>query len=144
MKDYKITQEQFMSLGHYNRMFEHYSDTIQHIISKGHDDDISLGFELGKLHSDIRDSFISMMQLMDDIKNGEESPTPSLEDLFKPKPWETTNDDMVPYYTICGCNPANGGNGICGCVMANKMVRKSYGTHTNFTTTFNTETNENI
>ena len=139
MKNYNITHDQFMSLGHYNRMFEHYSETIQDIISKGHDDDISLGFELGKLHSDIRDSFISMMQLMNDIKNGEESPKPTLEELFHPKTWGTTNDDMVPYHTICGCNPANGGNGICGCVMANKMVRKSYGTRTNTTTT-NTST----
>ena len=139
MKDYKITREQFLSLGHFNHMFELYSNTLERICSKGYDDEISLGFELGKLHGDIRETYIAMMELMGDIKNGEESPTPSLEDLFKPKPWETTNDDMVPYYTICGCNPANGGNGICGCVMANKMVRKSYGTRTNTTTT-NTST----
>jgi len=137
MKNYNITHDQFMSLGHYNRMFEHYSETIQRIISKGHDDDISLGFELGKLHSDIRDSFISMTELMDNIKNGEESPKPSLEELFHPKTWGTTNDDMVPYHTICECNPANGGNGICGCVIANQMVRKGYGT---YTTTTNTST----
>ena len=30
--------------------------------------------------------------------------------------------DEVPYGTICPCNPANGGSGICGCVMGNKMV----------------------
>jgi hypothetical protein len=34
------------------------------------------------------------------------------------------NDDLVPYNTICGCNPANGGSGMCGCTMANQMVRK--------------------
>lgn len=28
----------------------------------------------------------------------------------------------VPYNTICGCNPNNGGSGICGCTMANKLV----------------------
>jgi hypothetical protein len=28
----------------------------------------------------------------------------------------------VPYSTLCSCNPANGGSGICGCVMANKLV----------------------
>lgn len=28
----------------------------------------------------------------------------------------------VPYHTICSCNPANGGNGICGCTIANNMV----------------------
>ena len=30
--------------------------------------------------------------------------------------------DEVPYASICGCNPKNGGSGICGCIMANKMV----------------------
>lgn len=30
----------------------------------------------------------------------------------------------VPYHEICGCNPLNGGNGVCGCTMANQMVKK--------------------
>jgi hypothetical protein len=30
--------------------------------------------------------------------------------------------DEVPYGEICGCNPKNGGSGICGCVIGNKMV----------------------
>ena len=30
--------------------------------------------------------------------------------------------DEVMYSEICSCNPKNGGNGICGCVMGNKMV----------------------
>ena len=29
----------------------------------------------------------------------------------------------VLYGEICSCNPKNGGNGICGCVMGNTMVR---------------------
>jgi hypothetical protein len=137
MKDYTVTQDQFLSLGHYNRMFEHYSNMIMEICTKSYDDEISLGFELGKLHADMRDSYLSMTELMNDIKNGEESPKISLDDLYKPKPWETTTDDMVPYHTICGCNPANGGSGICGCVMGNQMVRKGYGTKTNITTSGN-------
>lgn len=47
--------------------------------------------------------------------------------------------DEVPYYEICGCNPKNGGSGICGCTMANKMVKK--GGKTNFTTTTTTGSN---
>ena len=31
----------------------------------------------------------------------------------------------VPYSEICGCNPKNGGSGVCGCVMANKLVDPS-------------------
>jgi hypothetical protein len=29
----------------------------------------------------------------------------------------------VPYSEICSCNPKNGGSGICGCVMGNRMVQ---------------------
>jgi|LakMenE18May11ns_1017448.scaffolds.fasta_scaffold9956647_6 hypothetical protein len=45
--------------------------------------------------------------------------------------------DEVPYGTICSCNPSNGGSGICGCVMGNKMVPnpKKQGTgNINYTT----------
>ena len=41
--------------------------------------------------------------------------------MSSPIPY-TTNDEMVPYGTICGCNTANGGSGICGCIMGNKLV----------------------
>lgn len=40
----------------------------------------------------------------------------------------TINDyegDKVPYHTICSCNPANGGSGVCMCVMANEMVDRA-------------------
>jgi hypothetical protein len=30
--------------------------------------------------------------------------------------------EKVPYYTICSCNPANGGSGLCGCIIPNQMV----------------------
>jgi hypothetical protein len=30
--------------------------------------------------------------------------------------------DKVPYHTICGCNPENGGNGICGCIIGSSQV----------------------
>ncbi|NBV27936.1 hypothetical protein EBS02_02800 [bacterium] len=30
--------------------------------------------------------------------------------------------DEVPYASICFCNPINGGSGLCGCIMGNKMV----------------------
>lgn len=48
--------------------------------------------------------------------------------------------DEVPYGSICGCNPANGGSGVCGCIMGNKMVPnpKKYGyPKTNISTTTN-------
>ena len=44
--------------------------------------------------------------------------------------------DEVLYADVCPCNPKNGGSGICGCVMGNKMVKNpnKYTTTTNFTT----------
>lgn len=30
--------------------------------------------------------------------------------------------DEVPYSETCACNPNNGGSGLCGCTMSNKMV----------------------
>lgn len=38
--------------------------------------------------------------------------------------WSFANNDKVPYYTLCGCNPAKGGSGVCSCIMANTMVDK--------------------
>jgi hypothetical protein len=38
------------------------------------------------------------------------------------------------YYEICSCNPANGGNGICGCTMGNRLVDTD-NTYTTITTT---------
>jgi len=48
-----------------------------------------------------------------------------------------TEPDKVPYGSICSCNPANGGSGICGCVMGNQMVPnpKKYPSTTISTTT---------
>lgn len=46
--------------------------------------------------------------------------------------------DEVMYAEICGCNPKNGGSGMCGCIMGNKMVPnpKKYGQpKSNFGTT---------
>ena len=47
--------------------------------------------------------------------------------------------DEVPYGQICSCNPSNGGSGMCGCIMANQMVKnpKKYGSNTTTFTNFN-------
>jgi len=37
---------------------------------------------------------------------------------------DISNEKLVPYHTICSCSPANGGSGICGCVMPNKLVSR--------------------
>lgn len=52
---------------------------------------------------------------------------PDITGPFVPNPFEITGDkdDMVPYGELCSCNPKNGGSGICGCVMANKLVPRN-------------------
>lgn len=41
----------------------------------------------------------------------------------------SSEPDEVPFASICSCNPANGGSGICGCIKGNQMVPnpKKYG-----------------
>lgn len=43
-----------------------------------------------------------------------------------------TEPDEVPYSEICSCNTKNGGSGICGCVLGNRMVQnpKKYNSST--------------
>ena len=33
------------------------------------------------------------------------------------------NKSVTTFAELCSCNPANGGSGICGCTMANKIVK---------------------
>ena len=39
-------------------------------------------------------------------------------------PYNSGEDGLVPYYTICSCNSANGGSGVCGCTTGNTLVSK--------------------
>ena len=41
----------------------------------------------------------------------------------------------VPYSTVCSCNPANGGSGMCGCVIGNQMVDPDLYRKSNWETT---------
>lgn len=58
--------------------------------------------------------------------------------ILTAEPRVTYNEKRkVMYNEICGCNPNNGGSGICGCVMANQLVDVGgveYVTTTNITT----------
>jgi hypothetical protein len=49
------------------------------------------------------------------------------------------DSSKVPYSTLCSCNPANGGSGICGCIQGNKLVEKDYLTRANLTSMNTTE-----
>jgi hypothetical protein len=53
---------------HYKRMFELNADLVKNLCNS-EKDDIVYGFELGKMHSHLRDCFIEMMELENEIKS---------------------------------------------------------------------------
>jgi hypothetical protein len=65
---YTITVEQLETLDHYKRMFEMEADRIKGLCSS-EKDDIVYGFELGEMHSHLRECFLRMSDLSESIKN---------------------------------------------------------------------------
>jgi hypothetical protein len=66
-ENYYITQEQLETIEHHKRMFELNAELIQQLCNSKKDD-VVYGFELGKMHSHLRDCFINMMELEDEIR----------------------------------------------------------------------------
>lgn len=77
---------------------------------------IEIEFERSETISQFKDSILRLIDLYDRDSLPINNPYPWVRNDSIPK------DGKVPYWTKCSCNPANGGSGICGCVMANKMV----------------------
>lgn len=58
------------------------------------------------------------------------------------EPHYDDNNNYTIYADICGCNPKNGGSGICGCTIANMQVNKdSLGNNWTVTYTYNSGNN---
>lgn len=36
------------------------------------------------------------------------------------------NYTLIPYHHLCGCNPENGGSGVCGCNIGNIFIKSTY------------------
>lgn len=51
-----------------------------------------------------------------------DGPVPAPQPLQRFRDYTPVSGERVPYHTICSCNPANGGSGVCGCVMGNMLV----------------------
>ena len=66
-----ITEEQLYTIEHYKRMFEVNAENIEKLCN-GEKADIVYGFELGKIHSHLRECFLNMMDLFDEIKEQKE------------------------------------------------------------------------
>ena len=64
---YIITQEQIDTIEHFKQMFAHNADRIKDLCDS-EKDDIVYGFELGQIHSHLRECFRDMMLLEDEIK----------------------------------------------------------------------------
>jgi len=67
-RKYLITQEQLEQIEHYKRMFELNADLVRDLCNS-EKDDIVYGFELGKMHSHLRNCFMEMMELESEIRN---------------------------------------------------------------------------
>lgn len=67
-RKYLITQDELATVIHYKRMFEANADLLQELCD-GEKDDIVYGFELGKIHSHLRDCYIEMIKLEQTIES---------------------------------------------------------------------------
>jgi hypothetical protein len=93
---------------------------------------IAIEIERGSEPSKLKDGIFRLLDLYD----SEIQPK-----NFTPNPLITNpcyTDDKVPYCEICSCNPKNGGSGICGCIMGNKLVDRNGGKSNWATTTAGT------
>lgn len=69
-KKYFITSDQLDTLEHYKRMFSVNADVIKELCNS-EKDDIVYGFELGEMHSHLRQCFMEMMELHSKILDQE-------------------------------------------------------------------------
>jgi len=67
MKGYLITEKQLEKLEDFERMLDVNAEIISVLCSE-EKDDIVYGFELGKIHSDLRQCYIDMMDLKSEIR----------------------------------------------------------------------------
>lgn len=73
---------------------------------------------------DMINQFLELLELYEKDNQDEVSKGMDINPWMPNNPNTITYDgnDMVPYGEICSCNPKNGGSGICGCTMGNKLV----------------------
>lgn len=64
-KTYILTSEQLESLDHFQYLLSVYASQVEKLCLS---EDVNIGFELGKLYSSLRSSFISFRDLNSDIR----------------------------------------------------------------------------
>lgn len=63
-----ITQEQFKSIEHFKRMFEVASENVMGLAKNSEIGEVELGFELGRIYTDLRQFAMEMSLLLYEIK----------------------------------------------------------------------------
>jgi len=63
-----------------------------------------------------------VVRLIELFEEDAEEPIGQVPAMQKFADYQPVSAGKVPYHTICSCNPANGGSGICGCTMSNRLV----------------------
>lgn len=63
-----------------------------------------------------------VVRLIELFEEDREEPISQPPAMQKFADYQPVSAGKVPYSTICFCNPANGGSGICGCTMGNRLV----------------------
>lgn len=63
-----ITQEQFKSIEHFKGMFEVASENVMGLAKNSEINEIELGFELGRIYTDLRQFAMEMSLLLYEIK----------------------------------------------------------------------------
>lgn len=63
-----ITQEQFKSIEHFKRMFEVASENVMGLVKNSEIGETELGFELGRIYTDLRQHAMEMSLLLYEIK----------------------------------------------------------------------------
>jgi len=69
-RKYIVTEEQIKDIEHYKRMFELNAERIQKLCVQERSD-IEYGFELGQIHTHLRECFIEMMNLEEEVRKQE-------------------------------------------------------------------------
>ena len=91
-------------------------ETLKKLIAKTCDDISQDNYGLTTdAVAQIREEIFKLIDLYEEDRTSEVN-------NFTPQTILVGQPDEVPYGSICPCNPANGGSGICGCVMGNRMV----------------------
>ena len=119
-KRYFITREQLEDIEYYKRMFDVHSNSIRDLCSS-EKDDVVYGFELGEIHSHLRQCFMNMMELENAIRSQKieeeiDSKVHTREETFKDLKKEYNSlkfENLKNTKTVIKCNNKEEWDKVC-------------------------------